>query len=139
MKTALARIKAHCKKDAHHDEAMAFSEVDWYIKEYLLCPKSDLHDSALELRGILDDLIKSWGFVPTPIEDVAAEKLGILLADLVDKDTESKFYVEYDVKRDEHDYKTFKLKDAENTGEIHKWLESVIERNNNGKSHSQNS
>jgi len=65
MSNELKAIESHLNDSAHHEEAEAFMEVDWYVSEYLRCPKSDLHDSAFELRKLVGDIVESWNSRPT--------------------------------------------------------------------------
>jgi len=53
-------IQDHLIEDGHHDEAEAFSVVDFLVREYLLCPKDDLHEGAFKIRELLSDIVGAW-------------------------------------------------------------------------------
>ena len=73
MSNELKARESHLNDSAHHEEAEAFMEVDWYVSEYLRCPKSDLHDSAFELRKLVGDIVESWNSRPTEPKTNIAE------------------------------------------------------------------
>ena len=73
MSNELKAIESHLNDSAHHEEAEAFMEVDWYVSEYLKCPKSDLHESAFELRKLVGDIVESWNSRPIEPKTKIAE------------------------------------------------------------------
>ena len=66
-------IQDHLIEDGHHDEAEAFSVVDFLVREYLLCPKDDLHEGAFKIRELLSDIVGAWQ--PRQPEQAIAEKV----------------------------------------------------------------